>query len=137
MSNYSLTLSIAFTGFGVLAGNFSPHKVKDPNTNFRNAFNGTSSDGYGVSNALVSIIFSYSGYSNSFNVANEVANPTRTIKRTANTAIILVAILYILVNIAYFAARESTSEDLSKALTDVSPQGHHPRLEADHCQLVL
>ena len=94
-------LFITITGFVVLGGHTH---VKDPHANFRNAFAGTKSDGYTLSNALVSIIFSYGGYNNSFNVVNEVKDPIRTIKRTANSAVIIVAILYILVNIAYFAA---------------------------------
>ncbi|KAL1412172.1 hypothetical protein Q8F55_003182 [Vanrija albida] len=96
-------LFISFSGFAVLGGAF-PNKVKDPKHNFRNGFEGTSKDGYNLSNALVSIIFSYGGFNNSFNLANEVKNPIQTIKRTANTAVTVVFVLYFLVNIAYFAA---------------------------------
>lgn len=108
--------SIVFTGFAVLGGGFKG-KVADPNVNFRNAFEGTSNDGYGISNALVSIIFSYAGFNNSFNLANEVANPVRTIKRTANTALVVVAILYVLVNVAYFAALPKLTILNSKQIT--------------------
>ena len=83
--------------------------MPQPKANFQNAFEGTNSNGYQLSNALVNIIFSYGGSTNSFNLANEIKNPIQTIKRTANTAVTFVAVLYILVNIAYFAVRESSA----------------------------
>ncbi|KAL1410619.1 hypothetical protein Q8F55_004636 [Vanrija albida] len=95
-------LFITFSGFAVLGGAFK--NVPHPKANFENSFEGTSSDAYLISNALVSIIFSYGGSTNSFNVANEVQNPIRTIKRTAFGAVSVVFVLYFLVNIAYFAA---------------------------------
>ncbi|WWC97669.1 hypothetical protein V866_004553 [Kwoniella sp. B9012] len=94
-------LLIIIPGFVALGGHLKA--VPDPKANFRNAFEGTTNNGYSLSNALVSIIFSYGGYTNSFNVANEIKNPIKTIKRTANTAVIFVAALYMLANIAYFA----------------------------------
>lgn len=81
--------------------------VPDPKANFRDPFKGATSNGYNLSNALVNIIFSYGGYNNSFNVVNEIRNPIKTLKRTANSAVIGVAILYILTNIAYFAVCRS------------------------------
>jgi len=92
---------IIIPGFVALSGKID--KVEDPKGNFRNAFEGTTSSGYNLSNALVSIIYSYGGYNNSFNLANEIKNPVRTIKRTANTAVIFVGILYLLTNIGYFS----------------------------------
>lgn len=94
-------LIIIIPGFVALGGHFKV--VPDPTANFHNAFEGTTNNGYNLSNALVNIIFSYGGYTNSFNVANEIKNPIRTIKYTANTAVIFVAVLYMLTNIAYFA----------------------------------
>lgn len=61
--------SISITGLVVLGGHTS---VEDPTANFRDAFEGTSSAGYGITNALYKIIFAYSGYTNAFNVVNEV-----------------------------------------------------------------
>ncbi|OXG18472.1 high-affinity methionine permease [Cryptococcus neoformans Tu259-1] len=92
---------IIIPGLVALGGHFKV--VPDPTANFRNAFEGTTNNGYSLSNALVNIIFSYGGYTNSFNVVNEIKNPIRTIKYTANTAVIFVAVLYLLTNIAYFA----------------------------------
>jgi hypothetical protein len=45
--------------------------VEDPTANFRNAFEGETT-GYGLTNALVKIIFAYAGYENAFNIANEI-----------------------------------------------------------------
>lgn len=61
---------VAITGFVILGGHT---RVADPKANFRDAFAGTGSAGaYGLTNALYRITFSYGGYNNAFNVANEV-----------------------------------------------------------------
>ncbi|KAL6416334.1 hypothetical protein AUP68_00551 [Ilyonectria robusta] len=61
---------VIFTGFAVLGGHTS---VEDPKANFRKAFEGSSSaTGYGLTNALYRIIFSYGGYNGAFNLVNEV-----------------------------------------------------------------
>ncbi|KFA76382.1 hypothetical protein S40288_04795 [Stachybotrys chartarum IBT 40288] len=93
---------ISITGFVVLGGHAST--VPDPQMNYRNAFEGTTNNGNDLASALVSIVFSYTGYSNAFNVVNEVKNPIPTIRRYGFMSIFVVAILYILCNIAYFAA---------------------------------
>ncbi|ORY26026.1 amino acid permease-domain-containing protein [Naematelia encephala] len=103
-------LLITLAGFVVLGGHT---KVTPQKANFEHAFEGTSSNGYTLSNGIVNIIFSYGGYTNSFNLANEIKNPVRTIKRTANGAVILVAILYMTTNIAYFSVL--TKEELKSS----------------------
>jgi len=60
---------IAVTGLVVLGGHT---RVPDPMANFRNPFAGTSNQPYGLTTSLVYIYFSYGGYNNAFNVANEV-----------------------------------------------------------------
>ncbi|KAF5680028.1 high affinity methionine permease [Fusarium heterosporum] len=92
---------ISITGFVVLGGNVS--SVPDPNANFRNAFEGTTDNGNDLSTALVNIVFSYTGYANAFSVVNEVKRPIPTIKKHGFISIVLVAVLYMLCNIAYFA----------------------------------
>jgi amino acid transporter len=59
---------VAITGLVVLGGNT---RVADPKANFHHAFEGKATP-YGLTNALVKIIFSYAGYENAFNVVNEV-----------------------------------------------------------------
>ena len=93
---------VAITGLVVLGGNVSG--VPDPTANFRDAFAGTTNSGYGPTNALYKIVFSYQGYENAFNVVNEVKNPVRTIRNNASLAVLTVSILYMFANIAYFAA---------------------------------
>lgn len=46
--------------------------MPNPKANFQDSFSGTTSNGYGLSNALVKINFAYAGYTNAFNVVNEV-----------------------------------------------------------------
>ncbi|BEJ14494.1 hypothetical protein CspHIS471_0402610 [Cutaneotrichosporon sp. HIS471] len=91
---------IAITGFAVLGGH-TP--VAKPTANFHNSFDGTTSDPYGISNALVSIIYSFKGYTNMFTMVNEIKNPIKTIKRSAYSSTVAIFVLYFLVNIAYFA----------------------------------
>lgn len=63
-------LFIIVTGFVVLGGNT---KVENPKANFQDAWSGSSAaSAYGFTIALYCIIFSYGGYNNAFNVANEV-----------------------------------------------------------------
>lgn len=63
-------LFVVFTGFAVLGGHTA---VENPKVNFHSAFEGTGTAGaYGLTNALYRIIFSYGGYNNAFNLANEV-----------------------------------------------------------------
>lgn len=62
-------LFIVVTGFVVLGGHTA---VEDPKVNFRNAFDGTSNAPYGITNALMKVVFAYSGYENAFNVVNEI-----------------------------------------------------------------
>ncbi|EPE28870.1 hypothetical protein GLAREA_00028 [Glarea lozoyensis ATCC 20868] len=87
---------VAITGLVVLGGNTS---VKNPTANFQNAFESSKTTPYGVTNALVKIIFSYAGYENAFNV-----NPVKTIRRNSFISLFIVTILYIFANIAYFSA---------------------------------
>lgn len=51
----------------------------------------------------MSIIFSYAGYYNAFNMTNEIKNPIPTLKKNGIISLGTVAILYMLCNIAYFA----------------------------------
>lgn len=99
-------LLISIAGLVVLGGHT---RVEDPNINWRDAWRGTSSaTAYGATNAMVKIIFSYAGYTNSFGLVNEMKNPTKTLRWSAPGSLLLVTVLYILVNVAYFsvASRE-------------------------------
>lgn len=96
---------VGITGLVVLGGNVS--RVPNPHANFRNSFSGfagTSASPYGITNALYKIYFSYAGYENAFNVVNEVKNPVRSIRNSGGLSLLIVAILYVLANVAYFSA---------------------------------
>ncbi|KAK4171545.1 amino acid permease-domain-containing protein [Triangularia setosa] len=95
-------LFVAITGLVVLGGNVT--SIPDPHTNFRNAFDGLPPTPYGLNNALYRIIFSYTGFDNAFNVVNEVKNPIKTLRRNTFLSVLLVALLYNLANVAYFAS---------------------------------
>ncbi|KAJ4983134.1 high-affinity methionine permease [Stagonosporopsis vannaccii] len=96
-----ILLFIVITGFAVLGGGT---RVQDPRANFRNSFEGITTNGNDLVNALVSVNFAYQGYSNAFNVTNEIKNPFPLLKKVAPLSLIIVFILYVLANVAYFAA---------------------------------
>ncbi|KAI0762905.1 amino acid/polyamine transporter I [Fomes fomentarius] len=97
---FIIILIIIVAGWAALGGHL---KVEKPH-NFSHAFEGTTGSSYGVVTALYNVIWSYIGYSNANYAMSEMKNPVRTLKIAAPTAIIVVGILYMLVNISYFAA---------------------------------
>ncbi|MCJ1432071.1 hypothetical protein MMC27_001427 [Xylographa pallens] len=97
----STLVFITITGWVVLGGHT---RVEDPHVNFRNSFAGTTRNGNGIANALVKINFAYAGYTNAFNVVNETKNPIPTLRKIAPISLLIVGVLYITCNIAYFAA---------------------------------
>ncbi|KAL5321408.1 hypothetical protein ACEPPN_009366 [Leptodophora sp. 'Broadleaf-Isolate-01'] len=108
-------LFIIITGFVVLGGGT---RVKDPKANFRNSFEGTKdASAYGLTNALYRIIFSYGGYNNAFNVANEIKNPVKSLKKNASLALFTVYVLYMLTNVSWFAAVSKFELQHSKLTT--------------------
>ncbi|CAH0024021.1 unnamed protein product [Clonostachys rhizophaga] len=97
---------ISITGLVVLGGHVS--SIENPGHNFNDAFAGTTNNGNRLANALVSILFSYSGYANAFNVISEIKNPIPSLKKHGVISVLVVTILYMLCNIAYFAAVDKT-----------------------------
>lgn len=108
-------LFIVFSGFAALAGR---RLVPDPH-NFDNAFSIEEGDGYGnggvygYATALLRIIYSYKGWENANYVVGELKNPRRTLAVAAPLAVGGVTILYVLANVAYFAAIPKS--DLAKS----------------------
>ncbi|KAK4183339.1 putative high-affinity methionine permease [Podospora australis] len=98
-----IILIIVVAGWAALAGHLKLPEDKKPN-NFENAFEGTTGSAYGVVMALYNVIWSYIGYSNANYALSETKNPVRTLKIAAPLAIGVISILYMFVNIAYFAA---------------------------------
>ncbi|ODM23051.1 High-affinity methionine permease [Aspergillus cristatus] len=96
-----IILFVIVAGWVALAGHMH---IENPPHNFRNAFEGTTSSGYGIVMALYNVIWSFIGYSNANYALSETKNPVRTLKIAAPMAIGSVGIFYMLCNIAYFAA---------------------------------
>jgi len=100
-------LLIVFSGFAALNGHL---KIDKPN-NFENSFSFDPGMGGGVYNyasALLRIIYSYKGWENANYVLGEVKDPKRTLSVAAPLAIGGVMTLYVLANVAYFAAIPKT-----------------------------
>lgn len=102
----AVLLLIVFSGFAALAG----RRLVDDPRNFDNAFAIESGDGYSgggayaYSNALLNIIYSYKGWENANYVIGELRHPRKTLAIAAPLAVGGVTILYVLANVAYFAA---------------------------------
>lgn len=102
-----ILLLIVFSGFAALAGR---RLVPDPH-NFDDAFAIHEGDGWGggggayaYANALLNIVYSYKGWENANYVVGELRHPRRTLSIAAPLAVGGITILYVLVNVAYFAA---------------------------------
>ncbi|OAX83606.1 hypothetical protein ACJ72_02035 [Emergomyces africanus] len=91
---------IVVAGWAALGGAL---KIEKPN-NFEKPFEGTTGNAYGVVIALYHCVWSFAGYSNANYALSETKNPVRTLKIAAPLALGIVSVLYILVNVAYFAA---------------------------------
>ncbi len=110
-----ILLVIVFAGFAALAG----HRLVDDPRNFDDAFSIGHGDGWGgggayaYATALLQVVYSYKGWENANYVLGELKNPRRTLAVAAPLAVGGVTILYVLVNIAYFAA--IPKEDIAKS----------------------
>ncbi|KAG2418364.1 hypothetical protein HFD88_001465 [Aspergillus terreus] len=95
-------LFVVCSGFAALAGH---RQVPDPhNFDISTSFEGTIKSGYSIGTALLNAIFAFHGYDNVNTVLSEVKNPARTLRIALPTAMALITVLYILANVAYFAA---------------------------------
>ncbi|KAG1783373.1 APC amino acid permease [Suillus placidus] len=85
-------------GFAVRAGYSVPH-----NYTWSSFWEGSDIGLNAFVTGMYNVIWSYIGYSNANYALSEVRDPIRTIKRAAPLAMILIAIAYLSVNVAYFA----------------------------------
>lgn len=114
-----IVLFISVTGWVALGGGIKNSLYLDPH-NFTDAFHGTSPTGYGIVNALYNVIWSYVGYSNANYALGEIKNPTRVLKVAAPCALLIITVLYVLVNIAYYAVVPADEIRASKRLVVAS-----------------
>ncbi|KAG2066674.1 APC amino acid permease [Suillus decipiens] len=100
-------LVIAVSGLFSLVGvpGFAVHDEYDIPHNFTwsSFWEGSNIGPNAFVTGMYNVIWSYIGYSNANYALSEVRDPVRTIRRAAPLAMILVAISYLFVNIAYFA----------------------------------
>ncbi|KAI5958784.1 MUP1 [Candida theae] len=97
-----IVLFISVTGWVALGGGIKTNNFQ-PTGNFHNAFQGESPTGFGIVNALYNVIWSYVGYSNANYALGEIKNPEKVLRIAAPSAFIGLGIIYMFVNIAYFA----------------------------------
>ncbi|KAF8169222.1 amino acid transporter [Pholiota molesta] len=96
-----ILLFVVISGWVVLSG--KTH-IKDPHANFRNAFAGSSHSSNDYATATFKVLNAYAGWSNINYVLNEVKDPIRTLKIAGPLGLGICAVLYLLANVAYFAA---------------------------------
>lgn len=97
-----IIIFISITGWVALGGGIKNKDFHLPH-NFHDAFKGTTPTGFGIVNALYNVIWSYVGYSNANYALGEIKNPIKVLRVAAPTALVIISILYMLVNIAYYA----------------------------------
>lgn len=97
-----IVIFISITGWVALGGGIKKDDFHSTG-NFRNAFDGDSPTGFGIVNALYNVIWSYVGYSNVNYALGEVKNPEKVLKVAAPLAFFTLVVIYMFVNIAYFA----------------------------------
>lgn len=95
-----ILLLIVFAGFGALAGRT---RGPAPDT-LSHAFDNTRNDVYGIVQCIYNAVWSYVGYANLFYALGEVKNPARTMKIAGIVSLITLTVLYVLCQVAYFAA---------------------------------
>ncbi|KAI1324599.1 high affinity methionine permease [Xylariaceae sp. FL0255] len=111
-----LLIFIVITGWVVLGGGVK--SVPDPHASFRNAFEGSTHSGNPYATALFKVLNSYAGWSNAMYVMNEIKNPVRTVKIAAPLGLSICGVLYLLANVAYFAA--ATPAEIASSGTTVA-----------------
>ncbi|KLT39208.1 high affinity methionine permease [Cutaneotrichosporon oleaginosum] len=109
-----ILLVVVITGFVALGGHL---KVPKPN-NFSNAFEGTTASASSFCLSLYNVVWAFVGYSNASYSLSEMKDPKRTLRIAGPFAIGLVTVLYILANIAYFAA--ASKEEITSSGTLVA-----------------
>lgn len=111
---FVVLLVVIIAGFVALGGHMA---VPKPD-NFTNAFEGTTASASSFCLSLYNVIWSYVGFSNVNYALSEVKNPQRTIRIAGPLAIGITTVLYLLANIAYFAA--ATKEEITSSGTLVA-----------------
>ncbi|KAJ7624850.1 APC amino acid permease [Roridomyces roridus] len=80
-----------------------PYEVPRNFDSWTHIWEGSGTGVNGFVTSLYAVIWSFIGYANANYALSEVRDPVRTIKRAAPLAMMAVTVLYLLVNVAYFA----------------------------------
>ncbi|GMG39986.1 unnamed protein product [Ambrosiozyma monospora] len=93
---------IAFSGFAALSGTTKAPKNHDI---FKNTWEGTTTDGNSISNAIMKVVFAYGGTGYAFGVVAETnpKNTIKTFKYFVPATLFVIFLLYILCVTAYYA----------------------------------
>ncbi|KAH7101994.1 amino acid transporter [Auriculariales sp. MPI-PUGE-AT-0066] len=78
--------------------------VRDPWTNFKHPFEGSTRNPSSLATALVKINYSITGWGTAYQVLSEVKGGPATVRRASYIAVVVVCTLFFLVNVAYVAA---------------------------------
>ncbi|KAF7425979.1 hypothetical protein PC9H_008341 [Pleurotus ostreatus] len=105
-----ILLFVVISGWVVLSGRTH---IQNPHANFHNAFVGSSHSSNDYATATFKVLNAYAGWSNVNYVLNDVKNPVRTLKIAGPLGLGICATLYLLANVAYFAA--ATKEEIVKS----------------------
>ncbi|KAL0573026.1 hypothetical protein V5O48_008937 [Marasmius crinis-equi] len=99
--------AIAISGLLSLAGfpGLAVRKEYDQPNNFRwdNFWEGGRKDANSFVSGLYNVIWSFTGYSGANYALSEIRNPVKTIKRAAPLAVFSATVVYMLINVGYFA----------------------------------
>ncbi|CAK7207470.1 hypothetical protein SEUCBS139899_010280 [Sporothrix eucalyptigena] len=101
-----ILLFIIVTGWVVLSGRI--HSIPDPHASFHDAFANSATSSNLYATALFKVLNSYAGWSNAAYVLNEVKRPVHTLKIAGPLGLGICGVLYLLANVAYFAAATPT-----------------------------
>ncbi|KAI5304922.1 hypothetical protein KEM56_005695 [Ascosphaera pollenicola] len=101
MFKFAIVIVIIIGGCMALDGKL---KIDERPDNLSHPFQGSTPSAYGIVTALYSVVFSYIGYANANYVLGETRNPEHTLKVAASMAVSIAGVIYMLINVAYFAA---------------------------------
>ncbi|KAJ3512404.1 hypothetical protein NLJ89_g3539 [Agrocybe chaxingu] len=103
---------VAFSGLFALVGvpgfEVREEYEKPDNLRWEKLWEGGGTGANAFVSGLYNVIWSFIGYSNANYALSEVRDPVRTIKRAAPLAMLCVTLLYLFINVAYFAVVSKT-----------------------------
>lgn len=111
-----ILLMIFIIGLLAYGGVFGKALVSNGALKSPSTFSGGKADAYGYAESFLSILFAWGGFNQANYVMGEVDDPRRRYKWPAFSAVAIVSILYLLVNVAYFIVvpEDAFQSDITK-----------------------